>query len=139
MSLLLEFLCVDLHNKCDNVINQCYFIFALWSIIGLDTYCCLSFYGLTLIHLTGPYMDDIWAAYLGYFGFPVVWFGSHFLELFFFRLMLILGFQAWLMLETCRKHCLEQNPFFFMVFRAHLMRFRKLRFILVLPFMLFFV
>ena len=27
---LLEFLCVDLHN-------QCYFIFALWSIMGLDT------------------------------------------------------------------------------------------------------
>ena len=30
------------------------FIFALWSIMGLDTYCCLIFYGLTLIHLTGP-------------------------------------------------------------------------------------
>ena len=28
--------------------------FALWSIMGLDTYCCLIFYGLTLIHLTGP-------------------------------------------------------------------------------------
>ena len=27
---LLEFLCVDLHN-------QCYFIFALWFIMGLDT------------------------------------------------------------------------------------------------------
>uniref|UniRef100_F6GUA0 Uncharacterized protein n=1 Tax=Vitis vinifera TaxID=29760 RepID=F6GUA0_VITVI len=22
--------------------------------MGLDTYCCLIFYGLTLIHLTGP-------------------------------------------------------------------------------------
>ena len=30
------------------------FIFALWSIMGLDTYCCLIFYGLTLIHLTDP-------------------------------------------------------------------------------------
>ena len=26
---LLEFLCVDLHNQCDNVINQCYFIFCI--------------------------------------------------------------------------------------------------------------
>ena len=51
---LLEFLCVDLHNQCDKAINQCYFIFALWSIMGLDTYCCLIFYGLTLIHLTDP-------------------------------------------------------------------------------------
>ena len=48
-----NFLCVDLHSQCDNAINQCYFIFALWSIMGLDTYCCLIFYGLTLIHLTG--------------------------------------------------------------------------------------
>ena len=29
-------------------------IFALWSIMGLDTYCCLIFYGFTLIHLTDP-------------------------------------------------------------------------------------
>ena len=26
---LLEFLCVDLHNQYDNVINQCYFIFCI--------------------------------------------------------------------------------------------------------------
>ena len=51
---LLKFLCVELHNQCDNVINKCYFIFALWSIMGLDTYCYLIFYGLTLIHLTDP-------------------------------------------------------------------------------------
>ena len=37
MFFVLEFLCVDLHNQCDNVINQCYFNFALWSIMGLDT------------------------------------------------------------------------------------------------------
>ena len=50
----LNFLCVDLHNQCDNVINQCYFIFALmWSIMGPDTYCYLIFYGFTLIYLTG--------------------------------------------------------------------------------------
>ena len=48
-------------------------------------------------------------AYLGYFGFPNFWFGSHF----FFHLVLILGFQALLILETCRKYCLEQNLFFF--------------------------
>ena len=42
---------MDLHNQCDKVINQCYFIFALWSIMKLDTYCCLIFYGFTLIHL----------------------------------------------------------------------------------------
>ena len=52
--ILLEFLCVDLHNQCDNVINQCYFIIALWSIMGLDTYCYLIFYELTLIHLIDP-------------------------------------------------------------------------------------
>ena len=51
---LLKILCVELHNQCDNAINQCYFIFALWSIMGLDTYYCLIFYGLTLIHLTDP-------------------------------------------------------------------------------------
>ena len=45
---------MDLHNQCDNVINQCYFIFTMWSIMGLDTNCCLIFYVLTLIHLTGP-------------------------------------------------------------------------------------
>ena len=72
-------------------------------------------------------------AYLGYFGFPNFWFGSHF----FFHLVLILGFQALLILETCRKYCLEQNIFFFMVFGAHLMRFRKLGLILVLTFMRF--
>ena len=33
---------------------------------------------------------------------------------FFFHLVLILGFQARLMLETCRKYCLEQNPVFFL-------------------------
>ena len=37
-------------------------------------------------------------AYLGYFGFPNFWFGSHF----FFHLVLIIGFQALLVLETCR-------------------------------------
>ena len=37
-------------------------------------------------------------AYLGYFGFPIFWFGSHF----FFHLVLIIGFQALLVLETCR-------------------------------------
>ena len=58
---------------------------------------------------------------------------------FFFHLVLILGFQARLMLETCRKYCLEQNIFlfYFMVFGAHLMGFRKLELILVLPFMHF--
>ena len=43
---------MNLHNKCDNIINQCYFIFALWSIIELNTYCCLIFYRFILIHLT---------------------------------------------------------------------------------------
>ena len=51
---MLEFLYVDLHNQCDDAINQCYFIFVLWSIMGLDTYSCMIFYGLTLIHFTGP-------------------------------------------------------------------------------------
>ena len=46
---------------------------------------------------------------------------------FFFRLVLILGFQAWLRLETCREYCLEQNPSNFVIFGAHLMIFRKLR------------
>ena len=50
---LLEFLCVDLHNQCDNAINQCYFILALWSIMGLDTL-LLDFYGLTLNSLDWP-------------------------------------------------------------------------------------
>ena len=26
---LLEFLCVNLYNQCDNAINQCYFIFCI--------------------------------------------------------------------------------------------------------------
>ena len=51
---LLEFFCVHLYNHCNNVINQCYFVFSLWSIMGLDSYRCLIFYGLTLIHLTSP-------------------------------------------------------------------------------------
>ena len=34
----------------------------------------------------------------------------------FFRLMLILHFEEKLMLETCRKHLLEENPEFFLVF-----------------------
>ena len=37
-----------------NIINQCYFIFALRSIIELDTYCYLIFYRFTLIHLIDP-------------------------------------------------------------------------------------
>ena len=41
-------MCVDIYNQCDNVINQCYFIFTLWSIMEQDTYCCLIFYGFTL-------------------------------------------------------------------------------------------
>ena len=45
---------MNLHNQCDNIINQCYFIFALWSIMELNTYCCLIFYGFILIHLTDP-------------------------------------------------------------------------------------
>ena len=40
-------MCVDIYNQCDNVINQCYFIFTLWSIMRLDTYCCLIFYRFT--------------------------------------------------------------------------------------------
>ena len=40
---------------------------------------------------------------------------------FFFRLVLILGFQARLRLETCREYCLEQNPSIFAIFGAHLM------------------
>ena len=51
--------CVDLHNQCDNIINQCYFIFALWSIMGLDTYCYLIFYELTLIHLTNSLSEVV--------------------------------------------------------------------------------
>ena len=76
--------------------------------------------------------------FLGYLGFP---FSD--LEAIFFlgfcRLVLILYFEAQLMLETCRKHCLEQNPsfFFVFVFRAHLMGFRKLGFVMVLHFMRF--
>ena len=42
------------------------------------------------------------------------------------RLMLILCFQARLLLETCRECCLEQNPSKFVIFGAHLMIFRKL-------------
>ena len=49
-----NFLCVDLHNQCDNAINQCNFIFALLSIMEVDTYCYLIFYGFTLIQLTDP-------------------------------------------------------------------------------------
>ena len=53
-------------------------------------------------------------------GFPFSGFGSHFFfEFFFFffwSLALFLGFQAQLMLETCREYCLEQNPSFFVVF-----------------------
>ena len=51
---MLEFLCVDLYNQCNNVINQCNFIFSLWSIMRLDTYYCLIFFGFILIHLTDP-------------------------------------------------------------------------------------
>ena len=35
---------------------------------------------------------------------------------FFFCLVLILGFQAQLRLETCREYCLEQNPSFFLFY-----------------------
>ena len=45
---------MNLHNQCDNIINQCYFIFALWSIMELNTYCCLIFYEFILIHLIDP-------------------------------------------------------------------------------------
>ena len=61
---LLKILCVELHNQCDNAINQCYFIFALWSIMGLDTYYCLIFYGLTLIHLTDPLTQVVQIMYV---------------------------------------------------------------------------
>ena len=54
LEVLLEFLCVHLHNQFDNIIISVNLFFALWSIIGLDTYYCLIFYGLTLIHLTDP-------------------------------------------------------------------------------------
>ena len=58
---------------------------------------------------------------------------------FFFRLVLILGFQARLRLETCREYCLEQNPSFLWFFGAHLIGFQKLGLILVLHFMYFFL
>ena len=57
---------MDLHNQCDNAINQCYFIFALWSIMGLNTYCCLIFYGLTLIHLIDPLSQVVQIMYVMY-------------------------------------------------------------------------
>ena len=76
-------------------------------------------------------------------GFPFSSFGKHFFWSFFFRLVLFLGFQARLMLETYREYCLEQIPSFFfyiyMVFGAHLMEFRKLGLILVFHFMRFFM
>ena len=34
---MLEFLYVDLHNQCDNVVNQCYFIFCIVVHNGADT------------------------------------------------------------------------------------------------------
>ena len=56
------------------IINVILF-FALWSIMGLDIYCYLIFYGLTLIHSTDPLsqvvqimcvMCDIYI-YIGFF------------------------------------------------------------------------
>ncbi|CBI32799.3 unnamed protein product, partial [Vitis vinifera] len=50
-----------------------------------------------------------------------------FFWIFISRLMLILCFQARLLLETCREYCLEQNPSFYLIFGACLVGFRKLR------------
>ena len=41
--LMLEFLCVDLHNQCDNVINQCYFIFCIVVYNGAEYILVLDF------------------------------------------------------------------------------------------------
>ena len=40
---MLEFLCVDLHNQCDNVINQCYFIFCIVVYNGAEYILLLDF------------------------------------------------------------------------------------------------
>ena len=54
--------------------------------------------------------------FLGYLGFLFFFlFGNHFFGVF-FRLVLSLCFEARLMLETCRKHCLEQNQSFLFLF-----------------------
>ena len=66
---------------------------------------------------------------LDYLGFPFC-FGSQFWG--FFCLVLILCFEAKLMLETCRKHLLKENPSFFWFFGTQLMGFRKLGFLMVL-------
>ena len=59
-------------------------------------------------------MDDISAAFLfGLFKVSVL-FWKPILGL--FCLVLILRFEAKLMLETCRKHLLEENPSFFLGF-----------------------
>ena len=52
-------------------------------------------------------------------------------------LMLILYFQARLLLETCREYCLEQNPSFYLIFGACLVGFRELGLALVFPIMRF--
>ena len=59
------------------------------------------------------------------FLFLVFWLWKTFFGVF-FRLVLILRFQARLRLETCREYCLEQNPSIFVIFGAHLMIFQKL-------------
>ena len=51
---MLEFLCIDLHNQCNNVINQCYFNFCIVVYNGAEHIIAWFFYGLTLIHLTDP-------------------------------------------------------------------------------------
>ena len=82
----------------------CHLIHALMSTSDLMSF-KISSIGIRAIH--GWHLSCIF----GLFWVSVFWFGSHFLE-FFFHLVLILGFQARLMLETCRKYCLEQNIFF---------------------------
>ena len=87
------------------------------------------------------YQSHIWMTFKLHIqvilGFPFSSLEAIFLG-FFFRLVLILGFQAQLMLETCRKHCLEQSPSFFcFCFWSSFDGISKLGFVMVLPFMRF--
>ena len=59
------------------------------------------------------------------FPFPVV--EAIFFFFFISRLMLILCFQARLLLETCREYCLEQNPSFYLIFWSLFGRISRIR------------
>ena len=117
-------------NQCEHLI-YCHLMHALMSTCDLMSFKFSSIgiralYGWHLSCISGLFWVSRFLVLK-----PFFW------RFFFFRLVLILGFQAQLMLETCREYCLEQNPSFLWFFGVHLMRFRKLGLILVLSFMRF--